>query len=87
MMRVKINVTKSYSGRGGYPSGPYYGYELISMGFDAIEPGTILATSKGTHLERRDAIAAAKTTIKRKGRGLWVLTTNAGEQPSITGAQ
>ena len=84
MMRVKINLTTTER---AYSPTPWYHYEIVSMGYDAIEPGTILAKSRATYTDRSSAIDAAKATITRKGRGLWVLTTNAGEQPSITGQQ
>jgi hypothetical protein len=71
-MNVTGTITQSYSGRGGFPSGPYFDVELYD------EHGRRLATTRARAYTQREAWAAARKLAKRRG---WFLT-RASETPA-----
>lgn len=61
MKRVAIQLATGYSGRGGFPSGPYYGADLVD------EDGAVIASTKRVHLETASAVKAATRLARRRG--------------------
>ncbi len=76
-MRVSVAITKGYSGRGGFPSGPYYGFELVSMGHHGVEPGTIVSVSRPRYMTRMEAIEHAYKLARRKD---WTVVSVGAER-------
>lgn len=60
-MRVVVRFVRGFSGRGGFPSGPYYGAEIISC-----ESGDVVSSTRVIHMTAEDAFNAAKRIMRRK---------------------